>query len=77
MIRPQQKKMKEHQKLLNALKKDDRIITSSGIHATVSAIKGNVVEVKIAEGIKIQIEKSAVTTVLPSESQAVTPEIVK
>ncbi|OGS17378.1 MAG: preprotein translocase subunit YajC [Elusimicrobia bacterium RIFOXYA2_FULL_50_26] len=77
MIRPQQKKMKEHQKMLNELKKDDRVITSGGIHAVVVALKGNLLEVKIAEGVKIIIDKSAVSAVIPPESQTVTPEIIK
>lgn len=64
LIRPQQRKVKEHQNLLNALKKGDEIITSGGIHGIVSAIKGNVVDLKIAEGVKVVISKSAIATVV-------------
>ena len=78
LIRPQQKKAKEQQSMINALKKDDRIITSGGIYGTVSAVKGDVLEVKIAENVKVNIAKTAVSTVLPNEAEAaVTPEIVK
>jgi preprotein translocase subunit YajC len=79
MIRPQQKKMKEHQKTLNALKKDDKIITSGGLYATVIGVKGEVVEAKIAENVKVQIAKSAVSTVVneQQENVVVTPEIIK
>ena len=77
LIRPQQKKAKEHQKMLAAVKKDDRIITTGGIYGTVTAVKGDTLELKIAEGVKIQLAKSAVAAVLPSENQPVTPEVVK
>lgn len=77
LIRPQQKKAKEHQKMLSAVKKDDRIITTGGIYGTVTNVKGEILEVKIAEGVKIQLAKSAVSAILPPENQAVTPEIVK
>ncbi|HBU68824.1 MAG TPA: preprotein translocase subunit YajC [Elusimicrobia bacterium] len=81
LIRPQQKKAKEHQNILNALKKDDKVITSAGIYATVVSVNNNIVEVKIAEGVKIQIEKSAVTTVINKDKESkeatVVPEIIK
>jgi preprotein translocase subunit YajC len=78
LIRPQQKKAKEHQKLLNALKKDDRILTSGGIYGVVTAVKGDVIEVKIAENVKVQVAKAAVSTVLPQGGDAaVTPEVIK
>ncbi len=66
LIRPQQKKVREHQKLLDALKKGDEVITSSGIYGTISAIKGNVVDLKIAEEVKVVISKSAISTVVKS-----------
>jgi preprotein translocase subunit YajC len=78
LIRPQQKKAKEHQNLVNALKKDDKIITSGGLYGTVTAVKGDVVEVKIAENVKVQIAKTAISTVIgPEVTEAVTPEVVK
>jgi preprotein translocase subunit YajC len=78
LIRPQQKKAKEQQAMINALKKDDKIITSGGIYGTVSAVKGDTLEVKIAENVKVIIAKTAVSTVLQNEAEvAVTPEIVK
>jgi len=64
LIRPQQKKVREHQRLLDALKKGDEVITSGGIHGTISAIKGNVVDLKIAEEVKVVISKSAISTVV-------------
>ncbi|HCJ67263.1 MAG TPA: preprotein translocase subunit YajC [Elusimicrobia bacterium] len=72
LIRPQQKKMREHQKLLRELKKGDRILTNGGIYGTIVNLKGNILEVKIAEEIKIELTRSAVAEVIGSEEQATT-----
>ncbi|MFQ5866986.1 MAG: preprotein translocase subunit YajC [bacterium] len=66
LIRPQQRKVREHQKLLNALKRGDEVITSGGIHGTITAIKGNVVDLKIAEEVKMVLSKNAIATVIES-----------
>ena len=77
LIRPQQKKAKEHQKMLNEIKKDDKVITSGGIHGVVAGVKGEIVELKIAENVKVNISKSAIGTIVIQESEIKTPEIVK
>ena len=79
LIRPQQKKAKDHQKMLTELKKDDKVITAGGIYGVVSQVKGDSVEVKIAENVKILVVKGTISTILPPEgqSQIVTPEVVK
>lgn len=78
LIRPQQKQAKKHQQMLNAIKKDDKIVTNGGIYGTVTSVKGGIIEVKIAEGVKVQLSKSAVSSLVTDESdQVVTPEIVK
>ncbi len=64
LIRPQQKRQKEVKKMIEALKKGDRVITSSGLYGTVSGIKENVVVVKIAENVKVEMLKSSVTGVV-------------
>lgn len=64
LIRPQQKKVKEHQQMLNNLKKGDQILTSGGIYGVIVGIKGNTLEVKIAEGVKVQFSKNAVSQVV-------------
>ena len=68
MIRPQQKKMKEHQKLLDALKRGDRIITSGGLFGEVHAIKGNNVELNIADGVRVTYLKSSISNVIKPEA---------
>ncbi len=57
LILPQQRKQKQHQKLLDSIKKGDRILTTSGIYGTVNAVKDHVINVVIADGVKVDIEK--------------------
>lgn len=64
LIRPQQKKSKEHQKLMDSLTKGDRVVTSGGIYGTVIGVKEGIVVLKIAEEVKIEVAKSAVTAVI-------------
>ncbi len=65
MIRPQQKKAKEHKALLEALAKGDEVITQSGIVGRVSKVGDDFVTVEIAENVEIQMQKPAIITVLP------------
>lgn len=76
LIRPQQKRAKEHQKMLSAVKKDDQILSTGGIYGTVTGVKGDILEVKIADNVKVQMAKSAVAQVI-QPNQPVTPEVVK
>jgi preprotein translocase subunit YajC len=64
LIRPQQKKQKEHQKLMDSLTKGDKVVTSGGIYGTVIGVKEGIVVLKIAEEVKIEVAKSAVTAVI-------------
>ena len=67
LIRPQQKKMKEHKKMVADLKKGDRIITSSGFYAVVVGIGESTLEIKLAENLKVKILKSSVSEVLGNQ----------
>lgn len=60
VIRPQQKQQSEHQKMLEALRKGDRIVTTGGLHGAITALRGPDLEVKIAENCKVVISRSAV-----------------
>lgn len=77
IIRPQQKKSKEHQKMVDGLQKGAQVLTSGGIFGTVVALKGNVVELKVADDVKISVAKSAVTTVIKEDKEqpANTPQV--
>lgn len=64
MIRPQQKKQKETQKMLDALKKGDKVVTIGGIHGTIASVKENTVLVKVDDNTKIEFNRSAIATVV-------------
>lgn len=57
LIMPQQRKQKQHQKLLAALQRGDRVMTSSGIYGTIASVKENVITVVIADGVKVDFDK--------------------
>ena len=65
MIRPQQKRQKELDKMRNDLKKGDRVVTTSGLYAKVVEVKenDNCVVLEIADGVKATFDKSAIMTV--------------
>jgi len=67
LIRPQQKKMKEHRKMVDEVKKGDRIITGGGIYGTIEGVNPNTLTVKIAEGTKVKITRASVAAVLTGE----------
>src|SRR5690349_22359962 len=64
MIRPQKKRQQEQQQLVSSLKTGDRVVTNAGIHGLISNVKENTVLVKVADNVKIEMEKSAITNVL-------------
>lgn len=66
LIRPQSKRQKEKQQMLNALKKGDEVVTSGGIYGTIEAIneKENKVIIRVAKELKITMSKSSIATVL-------------
>ena len=64
MIRPQQKRQKEIQKMLGAIKKGDRVLTASGLYGVVFGVKDDVVVLQIADNVKVEMLKSAVTGVV-------------
>ena len=65
MIRPQQKKMKEHRAMVEALRKGDQIVTAGGLIGKVSKVKDeNEVEVEIATGVKARVVQSTIQSVL-------------
>lgn len=72
MIRPQNKKQKELQKMLDALQKGDKVITIGGIHGTVSSVKkdSNVVTVRVDENTKIEFNRSAIASVVSDKPAA-------
>ncbi|NTU67751.1 MAG: preprotein translocase subunit YajC [Chlorobiaceae bacterium] len=70
MIRPQQKKQKDRQKLLDDIKRGDRVVTIGGIHGTVAGIETEkkTVLVQIADNVKIKFERSAIANIEKQET---------
>jgi preprotein translocase subunit YajC len=66
MIRPQKKRQQQQQQLVASLKTGDRVVTNGGIHGLISNVKETTVLVKVADNVKIEMDKSAITTVLKS-----------
>ncbi len=64
LIMPQQRKQKQHRKLLSELQKGDRVTTSSGIRGTIANVKDNTVTLLIADGVKIELEKGHIANKL-------------
>ena len=64
IIRPQQKKQKDHAQMVSRLKKGNRVITSGGLHGTVIGTKNDIVVLKIAENVKVECQSSAVSHVV-------------
>lgn len=64
ILRPQQKRQKERQKMLEAMKKGDKIITVGGEHGTIIGMDEKTVLVQLADNVKVKFEKSAVTSIM-------------
>ena len=66
LIRPQQKKMKEHQAMVEAVRRGDQVVTQGGLIGKVAKVKEgeNEIEVEIAEGVKVRVVKSTIAQVL-------------
>lgn len=68
MIRPQMKRQKEHRAMIDALAKGDDVATAGGIIGTVTRMAEQFIYIQVASGVEIQIQRSAVTQVLPKGS---------
>lgn len=63
LIRPQQKKAKEHKQLLDNIKKGDKVVTAGGIYGVVDSVSDNTVVLKIAENVKVKFGKAYIAAV--------------
>ena len=68
LIRPQQKRQKEHTALVNALKTGDEVVTSGGIFGTITGVNDHFLTLQIADNVEIKIQKATVTQVVPKGS---------
>jgi len=70
LVRPQQKKMGEHKKMISALRRGDKIVTSGGIYGSVSKVEDDVLHVEIAPDVKVKLDKNMVSLVLTRSEPA-------
>jgi len=65
LIRPQQKKLKEHQAMVAALRRGDQVVTAGGLIGKVSKVKEDgEIEVEVADGVKVRVVRSTIAQVL-------------
>ncbi len=78
LIRPQQKKQKDHRTMLDALRRGDRIVTGGGILGSVSKVVGpEEVEVDIASGVRVRVLRSTIASVLAKPDPAAAREAAR
>jgi preprotein translocase subunit YajC len=70
VIRPQQKKAREHQDMLAKLKRNDEVMTSGGIYGKVIDLKETVVTLEVAPNVRIRVHRPQITAVLTAEKAA-------
>jgi preprotein translocase subunit YajC len=70
LIRPQQKKMKEHREMLTQLKRNDRVVTAGGIVATITKVKegSDEIEAEIAPNVRVSLVRGTITSVIKPQA---------
>jgi preprotein translocase subunit YajC len=63
LLRPQMKRQKETEKLISSIKTGDRVLAAGGIYGTVANLKEQIVILKIADNVKIEVSRSSITSV--------------
>lgn len=74
LIRPQQKKSKDHRQMLSNLKKGDRVVTSGGIHGRITGMDESTLTVEIAEKVRVKVARANVAGLINPASQAQPPK---
>jgi preprotein translocase subunit YajC len=64
ILRPQQKRQKERQKMLEAVKKGDKVVTAGGLHGTVAGIDEKTILLQVADNVKLKFDRSAIGAVV-------------
>jgi len=70
IIRPQQKKAKERQKLLDSLQKGDKVVTTGGIHGAIAGIDDKTVLLDVGNNVKMKVERSAIGQVVQNKGKS-------
>ena len=74
LIRPQQKKTKEHRGMVSNLKKGDRIITTGGLHARITGLDENTLTVELADKVRVKMQRGNVSGMIQSAQQPKAPQ---
>ena len=74
LIRPQQKRSKEHKQMVSNLKKGDRVVTSGGIHGRITGMDESTLTVEIAEKVRVKVTRANVAGLLNPAPQAQPPK---
>lgn len=69
IIRPQQKKVKEHRELVSSVKIGDRVIAAGGIYGVITSVKDKSVGLKISDQVKIEVDRASISTVERSKEE--------
>jgi preprotein translocase subunit YajC len=64
LIRPQQRQKRERERLLGALKRGDRVVTTSGLHGTITGLTDQTVTLRVADQVKLEFDRSAIGRVM-------------
>jgi len=65
LIRPQQKRAKEHRNLVASLAKGDEIVTNGGVLGKITDLNDNFITVEVADGVNVKVQRQAISSVLP------------
>ncbi len=77
MIRPQKRQRQEHEARIAALKSGDEIVTNGGIYGTITNLKDSTIVLRIAENVRIKVDKSCVATVLSKADEPIEAAVVE
>ena len=68
LIKPQQKKQKQHQEMIKRIKSGDKAVTNGGIHGTIAAVKDHTVLLKVADNVRIEVNRGNIAELLTNDT---------
>jgi preprotein translocase subunit YajC len=69
LIRPQQRTKRERERMLSAVKKGDRVVTSSGLHGTVTGLGEHTVTLRVADQVKLEFDRAAIGRIVEGQGE--------
>jgi len=68
LIRPQQKRAKQHKEMVSGLKKGDHVVTNGGLMGRITAVDDNYVGIEVAANVQVKVQRHAIQTLVPKQS---------